>query len=767
MSHAPTQDLKAVLDRLASDQLGDETTWRPQRWAAGSDEAARAIESLVERGELLAVHDTLEAQLEELAETRDPKTKRSRPGFADAVEAVLAGRPRERFGTWVYYPWLRRLVRVVPEPEFREIRTSRNRNKITAAEQAKLLSLDLAVIGLSVGRATAVTLALEGIGGHIRLADFDTLSLSNMNRLWAGVHELGVNKAVLTARTLLEIDPYLEVSVYPEGLGPDDLDRFLTAGRPVDILFEECDDLEMKIRAREAARRHRIPVLMETSDRGMLDIERFDLEPDRPLFHGLAGELDPDSLRGLSTYEKVPTVAKILGLSTLSRRMAASLIDVDATLKTWPQLASAVALGGALNADAARRLALGGLRESGRFHVDLDQLIREDPRTIEPDPELAKHDPSPPLEPDPLPPLRPGDGPVTPAEQLALLAWAQRAPSGGNSQPWRFALDPDTGTIACAVVPDRAVTVLDDGLHAAHLACGAAAEHLVIAATALGLAVELDAHPDPEQPELAWRASLRRAELAVDPLVRAIERRCTNRQRGPRVALAREASEALADEAARAGGSLTIVDDEVRLAALARLLARAERQRLLCARLHRDMFDEIRWTRASALETRDGLDVRTLELNPTEAAGMTLLSSWEVMQTLRDVDGGEGLDRPTREAVEGASAIALIRAPGRGHRAYATGGRALARVWLRATALGLAVQPMSAILFLLQHIARTGGPELDQKTISVFRETAEELGAIFPERPDDTRVLMFRVAHAKPASARSLRRRVADSLEPR
>ena len=29
---------------------------------------------------------------------------------------------------------------------------------------------------------------------------------------------------------------------------------------------------------------------MATSDRGLFDIERFDLDPDRPLFHGLAGE---------------------------------------------------------------------------------------------------------------------------------------------------------------------------------------------------------------------------------------------------------------------------------------------------------------------------------------------------------------------------------------------------------------------------------------------------------------------------------------------
>ena len=45
----------------------------------------------------------------------------------------------------------------------------------------------------------------------------------------------------------------------------------------------------MKLLVREMARERRIPVLMETSDRGVLDVERFDLEPDRPIFHGLLG----------------------------------------------------------------------------------------------------------------------------------------------------------------------------------------------------------------------------------------------------------------------------------------------------------------------------------------------------------------------------------------------------------------------------------------------------------------------------------------------
>ena len=36
---------------------------------------------------------------------------------------------------------------------------------------------------------------------------------------------------------------------------------------------------------------------MATSDRGLVDVERFDLEPHRPILHGLLGDLDTRCFR--------------------------------------------------------------------------------------------------------------------------------------------------------------------------------------------------------------------------------------------------------------------------------------------------------------------------------------------------------------------------------------------------------------------------------------------------------------------------------------
>ena len=198
---------------------------------------------------------------------------------------------------WIYYPWRRAVVRLLGPRAFGTLRLDRNRNKLTRAEQARQRTLRIGVIGLSAGHSIAHVLAMEGLAGELRLADFDTVELSNLNRIPGSVLDLGVNKAVVAARRIGEIDPYLRVVTITEGITPENLGSFLDG---FDLVIEECDSLDVKLLVREAARERRIPVLMETSDRGVLDVERFDLEPERPVFHGLLAGLHSSDLAGLS-----------------------------------------------------------------------------------------------------------------------------------------------------------------------------------------------------------------------------------------------------------------------------------------------------------------------------------------------------------------------------------------------------------------------------------------------------------------------------------
>lgn len=203
---------------------------------------------------------------------------------------------------WAYYPWRKTAVRIAGPREFSAARLDRNRHLITSAEQQRLLRQRIGVVGLSSGHAVAYCLALQGLCGALRLADCDTLELSNLNRVPATVLELGVNKATVAARRIAELDPYLNVEVFTSGVTPELLDRFLDG---LDVVVDQADSLDIKILIREAARDRRVPVIMATSDRGQLDVERFDLQPQSPIMHGLLGDIDTTVLPRSTMYQCV------------------------------------------------------------------------------------------------------------------------------------------------------------------------------------------------------------------------------------------------------------------------------------------------------------------------------------------------------------------------------------------------------------------------------------------------------------------------------
>jgi hypothetical protein len=335
----------------------------------------QALQKLMESNPAIVVFDAIEGQLTELMKAANPTQRLSAGDLADAVKKHLGGVPPEEYGVWVYYPWSGRLVHILDEKEFIELRTSRNLYKITREEREILSKQKIGVIGLSVGQSIAVTMAMERTFGEIRLADFDTLELTNMNRIRTGLHNLGVSKVMLAAREIAEIDPFLKVVCFTEGITEDNIDDFLLKDGRLNILVDECDSLDVKIYARVRAKAHRIPVVMDTSDRGMVDIERFDLEPERQIFHGLISEFAPAAIRAMAPQERMNLVLSIIGKETLSERAGLSLSEVGKTITTWPQLASSVALGGATGTDICRRILLNQLHASGRYYVDLQKII--------------------------------------------------------------------------------------------------------------------------------------------------------------------------------------------------------------------------------------------------------------------------------------------------------------------------------------------------------------------------------------------------------
>jgi molybdopterin/thiamine biosynthesis adenylyltransferase len=745
-------------------------TWRPVLLDLTRDDDLRTHAELLRSGAIRFTHDTIDEQLRELMALRDPVRTWPREELDARVRSHLGGRALHTYGTWVYFAWSARLVHVLPRDELREVRTDRNRYKITRAEQTRLGGCKIGVIGLSVGNMAAITFALEGIGGSFKIADFDQLSLSNLNRLRGGVHEIGVEKTVLAAREMFEIDPYLEIERYPAGVQPDSIDDFLVGGGKLDLLVEECDDLYVKVVVRERARAHGVPVIMDTSDRGLLDVERFDLEPDRPLFHGLLGDVRAEELRGLETKEKVPFFLAIVDENRMSTRMAASLPEIKQTISTWPQLASGVALGGAITADIGRRILLDTHRESGRYYVDPSDivahgraLLRE---PVAPPPpfevtEEARRERS-------LPP-QPSAEQVTALDRAAvryLAAAATLAPSAHNAQPWLLHWRGADSTLECHHDPARDLPSLDFDHGATWVAFGALAENVELTARHLGLEVTTRVFPDPALPRLVATIGLAPGTAESSPLLAHIPARVTNRRRDGRAALATEAAQAMIAACASAGGGarLELRDDPHALDELAALMGAADQLSLLNRDIHHDAMHGYRWTPDEVRAHPHGLDIASMELTASERAGMRLMQQWRTMDCLGYLGGGSALAELAQKSIASASAVGLVSVTGTSRESYFAGGRAVQRTWLAATGQSVALHPMTGLPYLFARLLRGDGRGFTTREQARLRELHERWRALFDVRPDRAEVLLFRLHEAEPPTARSLRRPLDEVL---
>ena len=745
-----TDDLVSAL-RAASGRQ-DRQSHRAWLLDPCSDRDQRRLDELARDPAVIAM-DTVLEQLEELVRSREPALQLGGPATSRRVQALLAGSAPELFGRWVFYPWSGRLIHVLPKPLHRELRLDRNRYKIATTEQVQLLSLRVAVAGLSVGRAVSSTLVREGLCGEIRLADFDAVSLSNLNRVAGGITDVGINKAVLAAREVAELDPYVRVVVHEDGVREDTLDGFLTG---VDVVVDECDDLAMKVLLRERARACRVPVVMVTSDRGLLDVERFDREPDREPFHGvLAGRRAAD-LRGLTTKQKVPYVLRILDAERMAPRAAASLVEVGETLSTWPQLASDVALGGAMAANAVRRIALGELVMSGRYEVDLDMLVRDG--SARPAAAVRSWMPEPASVAAPVLPIpAPGGSSLPTREEMRfVVGCATLAPSGGNAQPWRFAC---RGTTLVGATDPARSSLLDFDGRASYLALGAALEAALIGARTLGFAAQPVLQS--ESGTTLWEVTLKRAGASTTiPELMWLRERCCNRVRRPSPPIPP------ADLAGLVAGALPLhvatVTDPGALGQLGEALAELDRVRFLSPALHRELCSEIRWSRDEALATRDGIDLASLELDATDLAAFDVIRSAPTTEALGRFGLGRGLGEASRTAFQHAGAALVIGVRSTEQACLVEAGRGLLRLWLEATARKIGVHPWGSPFFFQR--LHEAGSTLDAWQRDAIAHSEQTFAKAAPMEKDVTVLLVLRLTTGTRPTARSIRRAVDDVL---
>jgi len=732
------------------------------------------LEKLLELNPNIKIHDEIQTQLDDLIKAKFPK-KKPEPAEMEALKAAHIGSlTMQEYGVWVYYPWIESLIHLLDEEEFISVRTNRNTYKITHEERDILSKQKIGVVGLSVGQSVSVTMAMERGFGEIRLADFDVLELTNLNRIRTGVRSLGLPKVTIVAREIKELDPFLKVVCFPDGLTEENMDKFFSEGGNLDMVVDECDGLDIKILLRHKARSLKIPVIMDMSDRGTIDVERFDLEPERPILHGLIDHLDHTQVKYLKTNEeKVPFLLAMIGVETLSSRLKASMVEVGQSITTWPQLASGVALGGALCADISRRIILDQYHESGRYFVDIEELIGNKTKAVDTEydvidytaPDLTTAEITEAIESINIP----DSSTITLSEDQInqLISAALLAPSAGNNQPWKWVAQ--NGKIFLFHDEKHSISWGDFDNITSNIAFGTAIENIKLEAGKMGLVASYIAFPSSTNKRLV-------ASFSFNPslngqygglLSTGLGMRMTNRKAGNAEKINSSIIESLIISSGyQSDANLEITQDQEKINLISEIVAGVEKIRFLYPQGHHDFYTkEIRWDDKSVLEKLDGLDIKSLEITESEKTGLQVASNPEVIKLLNKWGMGDAFKKLSRNAIRSSSAIGLITMPDYNPENFIKGGEAVQRVWIDANLNGLSFHPISAPLFLLARLNHSDGAQLTDNMKEELAQYEKQLLEVFPSLKESEGIFMFRLSFASEASVKSFRKPMSDTLQ--
>lgn len=715
------------------------------------------FENIVENSPDAIILDLFSSQKKELFKIQNPRKKFSSEDLTALYDIWKVDKEIDTEGIWVYYPWSNRLIHILDKDEFIQLRTSRNQYKISPAEQLSLFDKKIGIIGLSVGHAVAISIATERICGKLKLADFDTIELSNLNRLKTGIHNIGLNKCIVTAREIAEIDPFLEIECFQEGITNGNMADFLMDGGKLDILIDECDDLEIKIFCREMAKEMEIPVVMETSDRGMLDVERFDLDNNRPILHGFLNGIPPEKFKNISSHDRLPLTLKIIDIMKGSNRGRASLLEVGQTITTWPQLASAVTLGGGVVTDVCRRILLGQFTDSGRYYVDLEELIGNKvslQSTVTPVNKSSVFDYNDAIHTaDSLPYLTKVALGPTDEDIRQIVDAGAHAPSSGNDQPWKWLFR--NGRLHLFHDTFRSFSFANHNNMAANLALGAAFENVILKTKQLGFNVESQLFPLGPQSDLLAAIDFTTEEdknsdfIFAPELADFIYTRSTNRNNGLPISLNTSEYTTLQNAAESiAGAKLHYITDREQIMESGKVIGACDLMMLLNPHSHHDFFErDIKWTPDENKNSDDGINASALGNAPAQLAALSMIRDKKIAETLRKIGGGNILADNTQQSVNNASCLAILTLPESSQENFFLGGMAVQRLWLRAEQLGLAIQPLLSPLYLFQRLRSGDGLLSDE--VDKLMDLRRSFRSITNLDENLSKIFLFKISKAE------------------
>ncbi len=259
-----------------------------------------------------------------------------------------------------------------------------------------------------------------------------------------------------------------------------------------------------------------------------------------------------------------------------------------------------------------------------------------------------------------------------------LVNYAVLAPSGHNSQPWLFKIREQT--LALIADRTRALPVVDPYDRALTISCGAALEHLVIAARHFRhrLIVEELPSADPDHLATLWLGGNVGSDPRNEELFQAIPHRRTTRLKYEQRMLSAACRNACRDLTRERGVELSLAIGDRKRKRLADLVVEGDRAQFADPRFRRELAA---WVHSRRSASRDGMSGSSF--------GMPDVLSPVGALVIRTFDVGKGVAAGDREKIlRGSPVLGVFSTQNDRPSDWLATGRALARVLLKLTACG-------------------------------------------------------------------------------
>ncbi len=271
------------------------------------------------------------------------------------------------------------------------------------------------------------------------------------------------------------------------------------------------------------------------------------------------------------------------------------------------------------------------------------------------------------------------------------------APSADNSQPWQYQITADH--LNLWIDSTRSGSISDTRFVLSDLALGTTIENMVIQAADLGYDFKISYFPEPEtKPLLLAKITWQPCNSHHSDLASVIHRRHTNRSFPWKGNVSRTTKTRLQKEAENDSNTSLLFIEEKRLKRESiRLMRLAESLRFQSKLLHKELFSSIHFHLGWKEIGKEGLSPATLAVEPPMKPLFPQLRHWKVISILNKIHLYKTLGfRVAALPTILSPTLALLCTKTTDRVAIIETGRALARVWLKATIENIALQPFAA-----------------------------------------------------------------------